>query len=390
MRVLILGGGYAGVLCAVRLARQVGERVEVTLVSAGEAFVDRIRLHQRAAAQTLPVRRLDAMLAGTGVRLRIGRIEAIDPRGEVTVDGEQLGFDKLVIALGSCIDTEAVPGVREHAYTLEAARAAELAERAPVIAARRGHVVVVGGGLTGVEGASELAESFPGLRVTLLAGAGLVPELPERAQAYLRARLTKLGVRVEEGGGVRRVTTRGVELDGRTLPCDACLWAGGFVASPLPARAGLPVNVRGQVLVDPCLRVLGHAHVYAAGDVAELERPPSRMVMGCKTALPMAAHVADNLARLVRGDAERPFDYLDTLFCLSLGRRDGLVQPVRGDGSWARWMITGRAAAWVKELICAAVPWAIDAERRGRLRFRWRKTGRVRALAAAQVERLAA
>jgi NADH dehydrogenase len=389
MRVIIVGGGYAGVSCALRLAWQARGQAAITLVSASERFVERIRLHQRAAGQSLVVRKLASMVAGTGIELKLGRVTRLDPRGEVIVDGERLPFDRLVVALGSQVEQDRVPGVREHAFTLEPESAAALAERLPSLAARSGRLLVIGGGLSGIESASEFAESHPGLRVSLLSSSGLGENLSEAGRGYLHATLSRLGVSVEHGQ-VRQVQAGAVELGDRHLPFDACLWAGGFVVPKVVRDSGLPVNTQGQVLVDPHLRALGHPNVYVIGDAACVADPLAPVTMGCKSAMPMGLHTGENLARLARGQPELPFDYLEAAVCISLGRRDGLVQPFRRDGSPASWVLSGRPAAWIKEAICRATVWALAAERARLWRTPWRKTGRTRSLQAAPQSTLVA
>lgn len=375
MRVVILGGGYAGLMCGLRLARRTRGQVAITLVSASPWFVDRIRLHQRAAGAELGRRELASLVAGTGIHLKIGRVTSIDPRGELLVDGERVPFEQLVVALGSQVDPDVVPGIREHAFTLDAASSAELASRLPAIAARGGRLVVIGGGLTGIEGASELAEAHPGLRVTLLSAGDVGEGFSEAARAYLRKGLRRLGVTLEQGR-VLRIQDGAIALEERSLPFDACLWAGGFAVPEVVRQSGLPVNARGQVLVDPYLRAIGHANIHVIGDAAAPVELPSSILMGCKTAMPMGAHVAESLAQLSRGQAPAPFDYLDAAYCISLGRHDGLIQPIRQDGSPARWVIGGRLGAWIKEMICRGVIATLMVERVGLSFYRWRKAGR--------------
>jgi len=375
MRVVILGGGYAGLMCALRLARRTRGQVAITLVSASPWFVDRVRLHQNAA-RSEPVRHeLAAMVAGTGISLKIGHVTRIDPRGEVLLGSERVPFEQLVVALGSRVEVDAVPGVREHAFTLDEASAGALAERLKSMAARGGRVAVIGGGLTGIEGASELAEAHPGLQVTLLSASELGGEFSEAGRTHLRTTLGRLGVTLEQGR-VRQLHSDSIELEDRSVPFEACLWAGGFCVPEVLRQSGLAVNARGQALVDSYLRALGHENIHVIGDAGALVDPPSAMIMGCKTALPMGTHVAESLARLSRGQSPEPFDYLDAIFCISLGRRNGLVQPLRKDGSPTSWVLTGRVAAGIKELICCSVLGVLRAERRGLPLFAWRKTGR--------------
>ncbi|WP_224365231.1 NAD(P)/FAD-dependent oxidoreductase [Hyalangium versicolor] len=389
MRIVILGGGYAGVICALRLARRTRGQDSITLVSASPSLVDRIRLHQQAAGQDLGKHGLAELLAGSGVTLKIGRVTRIDPRGSLYLGDERLAFEQLVVAIGSRVDVDSVPGVREHAFTLDAASAGELAARLPSIAARGGRLLVIGGGLTGIEGATELAEAHPGLQVTLLSSGELGENLSEAGRTHLYEALRRLGVTVQKGQ-VRRIQAGSVELADRSLPFDACLWAGGFVVPELVRQSGLPVNSRGQLLVDPCLRVIGHENIHGIGDAAALVEPPSHMLMGCKTAIPMGVQVAENLARLSRGEDPLPFDYVDTAFCISLGRRDGLLQPYRLDGSPTPWLLRGRMGAWLKEQVCRFVVTSLRFERMGLNIVAWRKTGRKLSPVASQQGTLAA
>jgi NADH dehydrogenase FAD-containing subunit len=116
--------------------------------------------------------------------------------------------------------------------------------------------------------------------------------------------------------------------------------------------------------------------VYAAGDAATpIVAPGSPVPMGCKSAMPMAAHAAENAAAALLGRPERRFDWRHPGICLSLGRRDGMIQLVRVDSSPSGFRLTGRIAAWVKERVCRFVVGAYRFERRG-LGYRWLTTGR--------------
>lgn len=119
-RIVVAGGGYAGVSCALRLARRVPSNTSVTLVSATDRFIERIRLHQRATGQNVGDWSLPALIRGSGVDLRVGQVEHVDHgRGILALADRRIDFDTLVLALGSHVDTEAVRGVREHAKTVE-------------------------------------------------------------------------------------------------------------------------------------------------------------------------------------------------------------------------------------------------------------------------------
>jgi NADH dehydrogenase FAD-containing subunit len=177
-RIVVLGAGYAGSYVAGNLARRLSPaETEITVVNAEPDFVQRLRLHQLAAGQEIEAPKLADVFAGTGIRLRLARVTAVDPERQVVTvadadGGGELGYDTLVYALGSRGDDRGVPGVAEHAFDVAARPSAlRLRERLDSLGRRRGggRVLVVGDGLTGIESATEIAESRPGLSVTLIA-----------------------------------------------------------------------------------------------------------------------------------------------------------------------------------------------------------------------------
>jgi NADH dehydrogenase FAD-containing subunit len=172
---VILGGGYGGMMAAIRLAGKTRRRpVHITLVNASDTFVERIRLHESAVGKPVKQRSIAHMLRGTGVEFVPGRVNGIHRETrEVTVQrGDEtmwLPYDYLVCALGSRIDQGSIPGVWEYAYVLNPDgqhNAADLRERLRQMAGER--VVIVGGGATGIEGAGEVRTRYPHLDVTLV------------------------------------------------------------------------------------------------------------------------------------------------------------------------------------------------------------------------------
>jgi NADH:ubiquinone reductase (H+-translocating) len=369
-RVLVLGGGYAGVLAANRIAGRLGRHAQVTLISDRDHLVHRIRLHEVIAGR--PWRRYPlAGLVRRRVALRHARVARIDrARGLVELaSGDAVAWDQLVIALGSRVTLE-VPGAAQHAGGLAdldaalalRARIAELPAGAPV--------VVIGGGLTGIEAASELAEAYPQLAVTLVAPV-IAPSLSALAQAYVRDVLADLGVAVIDGARVADVAADHVALgDGRRLAARAALWAAGFTGA-LPCAADLPLDAAGRVEVDAELAVPGAPGVWAIGDAAA---PPPGMEflrMACATAMPLAAHAADNLACAVRGRPPAGFRFGFAGQCVSLGRRRGVFQRCDPRDAPTGPVYTGRTGALLKELICRYVIGALRIERRLAGAYQW-------------------
>jgi NADH dehydrogenase FAD-containing subunit len=344
-RVVVLGGGYGGQLAAQSLARRTD--AAVTLVNDGDRFIQRVRLHQLATGQPVEAPRYTDMLAGTGVRFVDDRVLGLDPAAHrVTLrDGGSLDYDVLVLALGS---HAAVP---EHAHDVSTpAGAARLAAR---LASGCRRLAVVGAGLTGLETATELAERHPATTTTLLTAGTLDDDLSARGGAHVRRVAARLGIRLIEHAEVTAVHPAGLTLaDGTEEAADVVVWTGGFVVPDLAARGGLAVDEHGRVLVDATLRSTSHPAVVAIGDAAAGRAADGGVVrMACATAMPAAQHAARTVAALLAGREPRPWRFRYAIRCISLGRRDGLVQVVHTDDRPRDLVLTGRAAARVKEAI---------------------------------------
>ncbi|MFG2831607.1 NAD(P)/FAD-dependent oxidoreductase [Streptomyces sp. NPDC048434] len=345
LRVVVLGGGYAGTMAALRLAPY----ARVTLVDPGDRFTERVRLHELAAGRPEVDHSRAAMLRGTGIEHLAARATALDPgaRAVHTDCGRTLLYDRLVYALGSHTDLggtgPAGAGDRapwERAFTAESAAALHKRLRDGP-----GALAVVGGGLTGIEMAAEIAEAHPGWQVRLLTGGEIGGGLSARGRAHVRTVLGRLQVRVEEG---RRIA------GGDAVDADAVLWTGAMAAAGGLARdAGLDTDpATGRILVDAALRSASHPDIYAAGDAAAARTPRAGALrMSCATALPTGSQVAGAIIAESRGTEPRPLSYGFFVQCVSLGRHDGLIQSVRGDDTPRERVLTGRPAARVKEQV---------------------------------------
>lgn len=321
--IVILGGGYAGAMAAARMARR---GVPVTLIDAKDGLAERIRLHQVVAGDDvppIPYARLFRNLPVTFVKARVTAIDR-DSRRVLTTEGV-FAYDKLVYALGSASDVSDPFAIRrrvQHAKT----------------------VTVVGAGLTGVELASELAERHPHLEVTLIDAGALGEHLSSRAATHLRNWMREHNVRVIEN-------TRVNEAEG-----DVVVWCNAFSLSPIARQAGLRVNDRGQIVVDDHLRS-SDSSIYAIGDAAA----SGDLRMSCAVALPMGTYVADHLT----GATREPFRFSFVIQCISLGRKDGIIQFVHADDTPRDRCLTGRPAAWIKELICRYTVTSLRLQSRG-------------------------
>jgi NADH dehydrogenase FAD-containing subunit len=361
-RIVVLGAGYAGTHTAGRLAHRLHpDAAGITLVNADPEFVERIRMHQLATGQRLRSRAVRDLVPGATVRT--ARVTAVDvDRKRVTLDDQdEIGYDTLVHALGSTAAEHGVPGVAEHAHHLAGKPAAlRLRDRLAELAAGA-TVLVVGGGLTAIEAVTEIAESRPDLAVALATRGAPGDWLSDRARAHLRATLDRLGVTVHEDTDVVGVDAAGVDTAaGARIPADVTVWAAGFATHPIAAASTLEVAGSGQIVVDATMRSVSHPDVYAVGDAALAPGAGGKPLrMSCASGIPMAWRAADALtARLTgRPVPDAPIGY--TLQCISLGRRDGIVQLVTPDDRMKPSVVTGWAAARVKEFICAGAGWSV-------------------------------
>ena len=363
--IVVIGGGYAGTISALRLARGTHGHADVHLVNPQTRFVERIRLHEIASGRNLRTIEIPALLRGRDVSFHQARATQIDWRNrQVTLsNGSVLDYDRLVYALGSQID-RTTPGVREHALALEDIQAsAQISHRLNQLAAGS-EVVVVGGGLTGTELIFELAERYPQLRWTMVTREAYEQGYAPAAREYFLSQLAHRGITLRTGIYVQAVEADHLVTNEGDLPFALCLWAGSFRGLSLGRENGLAVNERDQVLVDETLRSLTAPEIYVVGDSAALPasyRP--YLVMGCKTAMLLGVHAAENLLGELRGEAPQPMRYNYTVTCVSLGRRDGLIQFLTPEGEALPRFVSGRLGAWVKELICRSTVISLQAER---------------------------
>ncbi|MGW9244702.1 NAD(P)/FAD-dependent oxidoreductase [Streptomyces badius] len=365
-RVVVIGAGYTGATAAGRLARRLrGEDVSITLVNAEPDFVERVRMHQLAVGQTLRPRPFDEMFAGTGVELRLGRVTGIDAdRKTVTVTGSDgpsdLEYDTLVYALGSAWSTRGVPGVTEHAHEI-AGREGALRLRDRLAALAPGSpVTVVGGGLTGVEAATELAETRRDLDVSLIARAGLGDWLSPKGARHLRKVFTTLRITTHEHTAVTAVHADRVTTTEGDIPAAVTIWTTGFAVHPIARATTLETGDTGQIVVDATMRSLSHPDVYAIGDAALVAGPGDKPLrMSCASGVPTAWQAADAIAARLTGSKLPTISARYFNQCISLGRKEGLIQYVTADDRAVSAALTGRLAALYKELVCKGAAWGV-------------------------------
>lgn len=317
--VVILGAGYAGLTCAVRLAGRTKKRkLRIALITKSEFFLERLRLHEGLAEPgfVLPSRlpKLTDFLTGSGCTLVQGEVSEIDrARRSVhldTSDGVRLlQYDQLVIAMGSQT-VPSPPGADRHAYVLNAEgphAQPELKRRLASLAVPQPRFVVVGGGATGIEVAAELVR-VRGAQATIVESGTFASFATPAVKRRLMEAIDRAGVLVREHVRVEAVEPDRVVTSAGDMPCDVCIWCAGFTGQPVVRAAGLETDTAGRIRVDPWLRALGDPFVFAAGDacipVEHCGAPPR---MSAFFALTTGAHVADTITRIRDGKRPRPF-----------------------------------------------------------------------------------
>lgn len=353
-RIVVLGAGYGGLTCALRLARKLNAEaeageVEVVLLDRNSYHLLETRLHEAAARGvevTIPIAKL---LRHRRVRYLQLEVTGIDHASRVVHGATgSVSYDTLVVALGSKSVDFGIPGLRNHAFelkTLDDARGlkahieARLAEAAgePDPERRRWlrRVLVGGAGLTGVEVATELGERIrhltrsdlgtpEGGEVVLIEASQRILPAHRQSTADKTARiLRRAGIRIRSGARLAEVGPDHVRLTtGEVLQAGTVVWTGGVRASEILEQSGMATAGQGRVLVDSTLHVHGTTDVYAIGDAALTTDPKTgeAVAMAAQFALQQGRLVADNLVARLNGEPER--DYRPHVLgeVISLGR----------------------------------------------------------------------
>ncbi|WP_280261990.1 NAD(P)/FAD-dependent oxidoreductase [Nocardia wallacei] len=374
--VVVIGGGYAGVMAANRLTQR--DDVRVTVINPRQVFVPRLRLHQLVGGTHDAVVDYRNVLA-EGVRLVADTVTRIDAAGRTVTlaDGGTIGYDYLIYAVGSGTPAPRVPGAAEFAYPVATLEAAQRLRSVLFDTPTTGAVTVIGGGPTGIETAAELAEQ--GRPVTLVCGSALVPYLHPKARRTAHKYLSGLGVTVIEGAdaAVTAVTRDAVELaDGRTLASAVTIWTAGFGVPDLAARSGLSTDAAGRLLTDETLTSVDDEHIVAAGDSSAPSDLPFRM--SAYTAYCLGAHAADTLLHCIAGEQPTPIDMAFPAMCLSIGRNAGIYQLGHKDETAMRLYFKGFTGKKLKEFACEAGINHLATEARKPGKHRWFSDGKHR------------
>lgn len=333
-RVVILGGGFAGLLLCQELTRD----FQVVLVDKNPFFTFTPMIVESVSG-AIDVRNITADHRGTlGGRAEVitkpVRSVKLDER-KVILEGQELTYDILVLALGSVVNFFGIPGAAEHSLPVRTAEDAK-AMRARILAAfgdaaANRTFTIVGGGPTGVELALEVHELCHELRrnqdfrIVLVDGnqhvlGALEPYFGKEAERILRKR----GVELALGRKVKEVTAEKVILDEGQIATTNVFWAAGMKASPIELVPAPEKDRAERIVVDEQFRIQGRTDAYAIGDIASFTDPASGKPLPMTAQI--AEHEAKHLARLLAGKPATPFRFKEVAFIVSLGKFNAAVR----------------------------------------------------------------
>ena len=415
-RVVVVGGGFAGVACARALAKH--DDIDVTLIDKNDYHQFQPLLYQVATSMlapgdiAYPLRRIAAEYEGFVAKR--GEVTSIDPSAKTvtTATGETYGGDYIVLAAGSQPNFFKTPGA-EHAFPLysladadrlraRVVQAFEEADRDPDrIDEGAIDFVVVGGGPTGVEVAGALSEminttmvhEFPALapraRVHIVNhGNALLAMFADKGHAYTARVLEKDKVDLLLGVGVTEIGPGHVTLsDGSTIRTRCVIWGGGLKASPIAAASGIPQGKGGRIDVNDDFTVPGFPGVLVIGDIANIPNGKDAWhpQLG-SVALQSGGAAAKTIQSLIKGETPKRFSYLDKGTMAMIGRGAAVAQvkgvELHGKLAFTAWL--GVHAALMtggSNRVDAFRSWAVDyfgkerapqaLDRSGTPRMRW-------------------
>jgi NADH dehydrogenase len=370
-RIVVVGGGAGGLELATRLGDKLARRgrAHVTLVDRSRTHLWKPLLHEVAAgSMDIHQHQLDFLaqarwhrftfalgaLAGLERAQKRVVVAAVkDDEGEVVLPERRIPYDTLVVAIGSESNDFGTPGVREHAFTIDAAWQAHLFHRRLVNACFRAnfsndgrviHIVIVGAGATGVELAAELhntlrvlaaygLENFdPGRQIhisVIEAGPRILPGLPDHIAEGTMKVLSDLGVQVLTGEKVVGISALDVRTaTGKQIAADFAVWAAGIrCAEVLRDLDGLEANRLNQLVVERTLQATRDPNVFALGDCAACPWEDGKLLPPrAQAAHQQASHLVRTLDRRLQGQPPQPFRYRDFGSLVSLGGYDTVGQ----------------------------------------------------------------
>lgn len=375
MRIVVLGGGFGGVATARYLERVLRRRPEAELILISrQNFFMLTPLLFEACSGRLELRHCAQPIRAALRRARFieATVELVDPERQlvraVAADGDvySLSYDHLVVALGAATNDGLIPGswnaltfktmadalvLRNHLLQCfeRADAAADAAQRHNCLS-----IVIVGGGLVGVELAGELTafaddvlRYYPRIRREEVcfrlfqAGPRILPEIDPKLAAIAARVLERRGVDVRVSTAVRSIDAGSVRLDDASIEAATIVLTAGIVPSAVSSAIPVVHDQRGRIAVDAAMRSRSHPQIWALGDCATIPGPDGSPYPAlAQHAVREARHLARNIGAVIDGQTPAPFLFrsLGTMASLGHTRAVALAFGVRLTGFVAWWL----------------------------------------------------
>lgn len=345
--IVILGGGFAGVAAAKELIKKISlKEAKITLIDRHDAHLFTPSLYEVATSESpqknivIPIKEI----FGKRVEVIKSKIKSIDTKTQNILldEDKQISYDYLILALGSVPAYYNIPGLKENSIALKSVReAVRIKNKIKNICCdgkeckKKAKVVIGGGGFSGTELAAELLtyknklakqhNLAPNcLDITIIQGSDrLLKELDPHVSKIAEKRIKKSNVHFAFGGHISKVSTTSVFTDdNKVYDYDLLIWTGGVQASSIAKKSNLPINKKGQVIVNDFLQVQGFDNIFAAGDNAQYKDLKTQQYA------PTVAQVAEdegktageNITRLIKSKPLQKYKFSHW----------GYVVPLRG------------------------------------------------------------
>jgi NADH:quinone reductase (non-electrogenic) len=394
--VVIVGGGFAGLKCALELAPN--DDVRITLIDKHNYQQFQPLLYQVAtsilSSENAAFALRDVLRNFPNVDVQMDEVTSVDmqQKSVTTAAGNTFSADFLVLATGSHVNFFGTPGAEQYSLPLYSFTDAEKlrstilktlehANRSPQDTALGALTfVVVGGGPTGVEMAGTLSDTLQRLLQTefrhivpasaqvflIERGPAVLAEFAPASQVYAKSALEQHNVQLRLGVAVKEVTQNEVLLsDGSKIPAKTVIWAAGLKANDIPTKDKLPQLPNGRIDVQPDLTLRGFDDVYVLGDLANALGPDGKPLAQLAAVAQQAGkHCAQNILASIQGEPTGPFHYSDRGILAMIGRNAAIAElgahhhEITGPLAFAAWLgVHAALLTTVRAKLEAVIEW---------------------------------
>lgn len=372
IRMGILGGGFGGLYTVFYIKKYLGLGMDITLFDKNNYLLYTPVLHEMATGTVnarhvvIPIRKV---INPRQIHIRCEEVTNVDLKGRAfETSSGRFAFDYLVLAQGSESNFYSIPGVQENCITFKTIEDAIRLRNELIRVLEEGAlerdigkkrklltIVVAGGGCTGVEVITEIAQfinvildkDYPEIErsevqiLLIEAMDRILPSFPKYLSRIATERLKQMGIELLLNSPIQRVNKDSMSLkDGKQIPKRILVWAGGVKARDLALKPEVERDAGGRIIVDKYLQIPGYPGVYAIGDGAYLCKNGNPLPPTASVAVQEARHVAKSILLCIQGKEMLPFQFHYRGDMASLGFMSG-VSEIYGFHfkGWVAWFL---------------------------------------------------